>query len=73
MARLTVTSFDVEQAPSARGPFGFFLGDYECLTNIGTTFVPAFIAVNNESTANPTDVLERRSHSTWTQVGPVCA
>src|SRR5205823_2728180 len=26
-ARLTVTSFDVEQAPSARGPFGLFLGD----------------------------------------------
>ena len=49
VARLTVTSFDVEQAPSARGPFGFFLGDYECLTNIGTTFVPAFISVNNGS------------------------
>src|SRR5262249_29388761 len=27
--RLTTTSFDIEQAPAARGPFGFFVGDYE--------------------------------------------
>jgi hypothetical protein len=28
-ARLSSASFDIEQAPVARGPFGFFLGAYE--------------------------------------------
>src|SRR5439155_19043282 len=27
-------SFDIEQAPAARGPFGYFLGEYEGLTSI---------------------------------------
>jgi hypothetical protein len=54
--RLTATSFDIEQAPAARGPFGYFLGEYEGLTNIGNAFVPLFIAVNNGNTANRTDV-----------------
>jgi hypothetical protein len=58
-SRLTVTSFDLEQAPAARGPFGFFLGDYEGLTSIGNTFLPVFIAVNNGNAANRTDVFER--------------
>ena len=58
-SRLTATSFDVEQAPAARGPFGYFLGDYEGLTSIGNTFLPVFIAVNNRNAANRTDVFER--------------
>jgi hypothetical protein len=55
-ARLTTTSFDIEQAPAARGPFGYFLGEYEGLTNIGDSFVPVFVAVNNGNPANRTDV-----------------
>jgi hypothetical protein len=54
--RLTTTSFDIEQAPAARGPFGYFLGEYEGLTNIGNPFVPVFVAVNNGNPANRTDV-----------------
>jgi hypothetical protein len=54
--RLTATSFDIEQAPAARGPFGYFLGEYEGLTNIGNAFVPVFVAVNNGNPANRTDV-----------------
>jgi hypothetical protein len=48
--------FDIEQAPAARGPFGYFLGEYEGLTNIGNVFVPLFISVNNGNTTNRTDV-----------------
>jgi hypothetical protein len=55
-ARLSTTSFDIEQAPAARGPFGFFLGEYEGLANIGNSFVPVFIQVNNGNSANRTDV-----------------
>jgi hypothetical protein len=54
--RLTASSFDIEQAPAARGPFGYFLGEYEGLTHIGNTFVPVFVAVNNGNPANRTDV-----------------
>ena len=54
--RLTTASFDIEQAPAARGPFGYFLGEYEGLTNIGSVFAPVFVAVNNGSPANRTDV-----------------
>src|SRR6266545_1708224 len=57
-SRLTTTSFDIEQAPAARGPFGYFLGEYEGLTNIGNSFVPVFVAVNNGNPANRTDVFE---------------
>ena len=55
-ARLSSTSFDIEQAPAARGPFGFFIGDYEGLTNIGDIFLPLFVQVNNGNAANRTDV-----------------
>ncbi len=55
-SRLTTTSFGSEQAPAARGPFGYFLGEYEGLTNIGNSFVPVFVAVNNGNPANRTDV-----------------
>jgi hypothetical protein len=40
--RLTDTSFDVEQLPFARGPFGYFVGEYEGLTNMGNIFRPLF-------------------------------
>jgi hypothetical protein len=55
-SRLTTTSFDIEQAPAARGPFGYFLGEYEGLTNIGNLFYPLFVSVNNGNPANSTDV-----------------
>jgi hypothetical protein len=48
--------FDIEQAPAARGPFGYFLGEYEGLTSTGNVFRPLFVAVNNGNTANRTDV-----------------
>jgi len=48
--------FDIEQAPAARGPFGFFLGEYEGLTSVGNTFRPVFIQVNNGNASNRTDV-----------------
>jgi hypothetical protein len=55
-ARLSSNSFDVEQAPAARGPFGYFLGDYEGLSNVGNNFLPVFIQVNDGNSANATDV-----------------
>jgi hypothetical protein len=55
-ARLSPSSFDIEQAPAARGPFGYFLGEYQGLTSIGNNFVPVFIQVNNGDSANRTDV-----------------
>jgi len=55
-ARLSAASFDIEQAPAARGPFGYFLGEYEGLTSIGNTFRPVFIQVNNGNSANRTDL-----------------
>jgi hypothetical protein len=55
-SRLTTSSFDIEQAPAARGPFGYFLGEYEGLTSIGNRFAPVFVAVNNGDAANRTDV-----------------
>jgi BNR repeat-like domain len=45
--------FDMLNAPFAGG---FFVGDYEALTNIGTTFEPFFVATNDESKSNRTDV-----------------
>lgn len=54
--RLTTASFDIEQAPSARGPYGYFVGDYEGLTSSGTNFLPVFVQVNNGNPGNRTDV-----------------
>ena len=52
--RLSVTSFDIEQAPAARGPFGFFLGDYEGLQSTGTkSFIAMFVTTN--CNLNPSD------------------
>ena len=53
-------SFDMETAPISRG---FFLGDYEGLTSIGSDFVPFFIQTNSGNTANRTDAF-------FTTVGP---
>jgi hypothetical protein len=55
-SRLTPSSFDIEQAPAARGPFGYFLGEYEGLTSVGNTFRPLFVAVNDGMPSNSTDV-----------------
>src|SRR6266571_1816160 len=57
--RLTPTSFDIEQAPVARG---YFLGDYEGLTSAGATLMPFFIQAVSAPT-NPTDAF-------FTTVGP---
>lgn len=51
--RVTPTSFDMSVAPKAGG---LFLGDYQALTSIGTTFEPFFVQTNDENTSNRTDV-----------------
>jgi hypothetical protein len=56
---LTPVSFDIEQAPVARG---YFLGDYEGLTSAGATFMPFFVQAET-APANPTDAF-------FTTVGP---
>jgi hypothetical protein len=55
--RLTTASFDIEQAPAARGPFGYFLGEYQGLATIGNRFLSIFIQVNNSNPTNRTDVV----------------
>jgi hypothetical protein len=45
--------FDMLTAPFADG---FFVGDYEGLTAVGTTFHPFFVATNSGNTSNRTDV-----------------
>jgi hypothetical protein len=45
--------FDMLTAPFAEG---FFVGDYEGLTAVGTNFHPFFVAANSGNTSNPTDV-----------------
>ena len=51
-ARLTPTSFDDTFAPVSRG---YFLGDYQGLTNDGTNFKSFFVKTNSDTT-NRTDV-----------------
>src|SRR5712691_4656276 len=46
-------SFDILNAPFAGG---FFVGDYEAMTTIGTTFQPFFVQTNDENKSNRTDV-----------------
>ena len=46
-------SFDMLTAPFARG---FFVGDYEGLTSVGTSFRPVFVQANSGDTSNRTDV-----------------
>jgi len=55
--RLTNTSFDIEQAPFARGPNGFFLGEYEGLSSAGNAFWTLFAIVNNGNPNNRTDIV----------------
>jgi uncharacterized membrane protein YfcA len=45
--------FDLAIAPYAGG---LFLGDYQSLVGIGSTFVPFYVAVNNGDLSNTTDV-----------------
>lgn len=47
-------SFDMLTAPLTST--GFFVGDYESLTSIGTTFEPFFVQANSGNTSNRTDV-----------------
>jgi hypothetical protein len=47
-------SFDMLTAPLTTT--GFFVGDYEGLTNLGTTFEPFFVQANSGNTSNRTDV-----------------
>jgi hypothetical protein len=54
--RLTDSSFDVEQLPFARGPFGYFVGEYEGLSSAGNTFWPLF-AIGTGDPANRTDIV----------------
>jgi hypothetical protein len=48
--------FDLQNAPFAEG---YFLGDYQGLASAGGSFLPLFVAVNNGSTSNRTDVFFR--------------
>jgi BNR repeat-like domain len=54
--RLTDSSFDVEQLPFARGPFGYFVGEYEGLSSAGNTFWPLF-AIGTGDPANRADIV----------------
>jgi hypothetical protein len=47
--------FDMKTAPFAGG---FFVGDYEGLATVGSTFVPLFVQANTGNTANRTDAFE---------------
>ena len=58
--RVTATSFDIEDAPVARG---YFLGDYMGLTNVGTSFGALYVTSGSGTTSPPTDVY-------WSKVGP---
>jgi hypothetical protein len=51
--RLTAAPFDMRAAPDAEG---FFVGDYEGLTEAGGPFVPVFVQANAGDVASPTDV-----------------
>lgn len=62
-ARITPVSFDMRTAPFARG---FFVGDYEGLTTVGTDFKPFFVQTNSGNAANRTDVFA----TTASPIGP---
>jgi hypothetical protein len=51
-SQITPTSFDDTTAPIARG---YFLGDYQGLTNDGTAFKSFFVQTNSGNTSNRTD------------------
>ena len=52
-SQITPESFDDETAPVARG---YFLGDYQGLTNDGSAFKSFFVQTNSGDTSNRTDV-----------------
>jgi Neuraminidase (sialidase) len=52
-SRITPTSFDDTTAPIARG---YFMGDYQGLTNDGNVFKSFFVQTNSGNTSNRTDV-----------------
>jgi hypothetical protein len=51
-SKITPASFDDTTAPIARG---YFLGDYQGLTNNGTAFKSFFVKTNSGNTSNRTD------------------
>lgn len=49
--------FDLDLAPlSTTSAGGLFLGDYQSLLSVGTTFIPMFVQTNTGDANNPTDV-----------------
>jgi hypothetical protein len=66
--RLTTSSFDIEQAPNANG---YFLGDYEGLTAMGTNYnsFGAFFAIANNS-SDPTSIYFRDPSSSGRAASP---
>ena len=54
--RLTDDSFDVELLPFARGPAGYFLGEYVGLSNAGSSFWPLFVTGNDDPVGRTTDI-----------------
>jgi len=66
-------AFDLAVAPTstATTPEGLFLGDYQGLVSVGTTFVPLFARTNSGNPANRTDVFAAPAVSaTATAVAP---
>jgi hypothetical protein len=63
--RLTPQSFDMRTAPDAGG---FFVGDYEGLTNTGN-FLPVFVTAHSGNTANRTDVFSSAFSSSASSAG----
>jgi hypothetical protein len=55
--RLTDTSFDMEKTPFARGPFGYFVGEYEGLANAGNTFRSLFAIGLDDAVGRTTDIV----------------
>jgi BNR repeat protein len=56
--RLTNASFDITTAPVAPASRGYFLGDYEGLSSVGTRFTNLFVVTTGDP-SNPTDVVSR--------------
>ena len=57
-SRLTDTSFDITTAPVAPASRGYFLGDYEGMSSVGSRFTNLFV-VTTGNLANRTDVVVR--------------
>jgi BNR repeat-like domain len=55
--RLTDRSFDVEKLPFARGPNGYFVGEYEGLANAGNSFRPLFAIGLDDAVGRTTDIV----------------